>query len=271
MKGPIRALVLGGGGAKGMVALGALHYHRSSFDLKVISGTSIGSIIGALLGCGYSPTDIMELAITFNPQLKFSFAQWTTTYGLCAVASILEPAFAAIDAKIGAKSTFKTYMDATGIDLVVCAGNVTRGVTTYFRASTHPDLELRLALAASCSVPCLFSAVEIGGELYVDGGGSDNFPHLPIPQELAPYTLGVRLIGLSSTPPPITGPVDFLLRLTVLMTSSPHQMPPEMTYLELRAPEIPFVPSGGMDAPTAKYFFDRGYKDAWSMDRTIVL
>lgn len=265
----IRALVLGGGGAKGFVALGALHYHRREMDLRVVSGTSIGSVIGSLIGCGYTPTEIMELAVSLEPQIKFSFGQWATSYGLCEVRSLLGPAFRALDARVGEGATFARYLEVTGVDLIVCAGNVTRGVTVYFRAATHPDVLVADAIAASCSVPCLFSAVDIGGELYVDGGGSDNFPHLPIPREMSSETLGIRLIGLSSTPPPISGPVDFLLRLTVLMTSSPHQMSPEMTYLELRAPEIPFVPTTKWELADARRFFDRGYKDAWSLDRKV--
>lgn len=269
---PIKALVLGGGGAKGMVALGALHYHERNFNLEIISGTSIGSVIGALIGAGYPAAHIRDLALNVDPsKTRINLSQWTTTYGLCNVSTILEPAFIALEAKLGPDPTLARYVDVTGIDLVVCAGNVTRGVTTYFRAATHPNLTLRKAISASCAVPCLFEAVEIAGELYVDGGGSDNLPHLPVPAELAQWTVCIRLIGLSFNPPPISGPVDFLLRLTVLMTSSPHPVKPGMTYIELRAPEIPFVPASGMDSSAVKYFFDRGYKDAWSLDRVISL
>jgi patatin-like phospholipase/acyl hydrolase len=57
------AVVLSGGGIKGLLTLGALHYHymKGDFDMKYVHtyvGTSIGSDINLLLVCGYTPLEI---------------------------------------------------------------------------------------------------------------------------------------------------------------------------------------------------------------------
>ena len=55
-------LALGSGGAKGFAELGALKaFEEAGIEFDMISGTSIGSIIGAFYADGYSVTDINEM------------------------------------------------------------------------------------------------------------------------------------------------------------------------------------------------------------------
>ena len=64
-------LVLSGGGAKGIAHVGlikALEEHNIPIDY--ITGTSMGSIVGALYAMGYTPDEMMEI---FNSQ---EFLDW---------------------------------------------------------------------------------------------------------------------------------------------------------------------------------------------------
>ena len=55
-------LVLSGGGTRGFAHIGALHaLEEAGIRTDVISGTSVGSIVGALYADGYSPTQMLEL------------------------------------------------------------------------------------------------------------------------------------------------------------------------------------------------------------------
>jgi NTE family protein len=55
-------LALGSGGAKGFAELGVLRaFEENGIEFDIVSGTSIGSIIGAFYANGYTSTDIGEL------------------------------------------------------------------------------------------------------------------------------------------------------------------------------------------------------------------
>lgn len=58
----VLGIALGGGGAKGYFHVGALMaLNESGIKFGAVSGTSIGSIVGATYALGYSPKDICEL------------------------------------------------------------------------------------------------------------------------------------------------------------------------------------------------------------------
>lgn len=60
---PKVGLVLGGGGARGFVQVGALQaFKEEGIDFDICVGTSVGSIIGALYCAGIEPEEIAEAA-----------------------------------------------------------------------------------------------------------------------------------------------------------------------------------------------------------------
>ena len=62
-------LVLGGGGARGFVQVGALKaFYERNIDFDICVGTSVGSIVGALYCAGIKPDEIVEAA----EKLEFS-------------------------------------------------------------------------------------------------------------------------------------------------------------------------------------------------------
>ena len=47
------SLVLGGGGARGLAHIGVIHWlEDNGFDIRSISGCSIGALIGGIYACG---------------------------------------------------------------------------------------------------------------------------------------------------------------------------------------------------------------------------
>jgi NTE family protein len=158
-------LVLSGGGAWGFAHIGLLRA-LDEFGLSpgIISGTSMGALIGALYADGYSWNDMLQVAARIK---YFHFAgihlpnrgllEMTWTEKL--LKSVLRA---------------KTF-DALQKQLVVTAVNLTRGTVVHFRSGTLID-----KIIASASVPVIFKPVEIDGEDYVDGGLLDNFPVLTL-------------------------------------------------------------------------------------------
>ena len=81
-KSPKVGLALSGGGALGYAHIGFLQamkeYH---FDVDVVSGTSMGSIIGALYCAGFSPIEILELVDKENMNRVLSIVRFSPSFG----------------------------------------------------------------------------------------------------------------------------------------------------------------------------------------------
>src|SRR5437762_49683 len=82
-------LVLGPGGIKGFIELGALLYFEQQTQflsqIKIIIGVSIGSMIGLLYTSGFTVSDIIEMALTmdfFKDIFSFSAINITKKMGL---------------------------------------------------------------------------------------------------------------------------------------------------------------------------------------------
>lgn len=59
----VQALVLSGGGARGLAHIGVLEVlEAGGFEAEIVAGTSMGSIIGALWAAGKSAGEILEIA-----------------------------------------------------------------------------------------------------------------------------------------------------------------------------------------------------------------
>jgi len=131
---------------------------------SIASGTSAGSIIAALYAYGYKPDAIFQqiknLSILKSMRPSWAKAGFFTMDGLrdMLLKVIPENDFAALK-----------------IPLIVAATDIRKAKIQYFSKG-----ELAPAIMASCSIPAIFSPVNLNGGLYVDGGLLDNFPVLPI-------------------------------------------------------------------------------------------
>lgn len=154
-------IALSGGGARGISHLGVLKaLDEFGVRLDYISGTSTGALVGALYSYGLSPERIFELIVNtrFFSSLR---PAWTWT-GLVNMDGLRE-----LILKLVPENNF----DALKIPLTIAATNLTRGKAEYFTTG-----QLIPAVLASCCVPVLFNPVNVNGEVYVDGGVTDNLP-----------------------------------------------------------------------------------------------
>jgi NTE family protein len=168
-KDPGVGLVLSGGGARGMAHLGIIKaLAEMGIQISAVSGTSAGSIIGALYCYGYSTDEIFTFISTGF--FKAVRPAWTIS-GLLSLEVLGSELLKYMPA-----NRFESLM----IKLAVAATNLEIGEVKYFRSGA-----LIPAILASSCVPAVFKPVEIGNSLYVDGGITDNLPVKPIKDECA--------------------------------------------------------------------------------------
>lgn len=167
-------IVLSGGGARGVVHLGVLKaLAEMGVVIDRISGTSAGSLVGALYASGLTPDQIIDLIkkIGFMKAVK---PAWTWT------------GFLKMD---GLQQLLRQHLrvqsfEELAIPLTVAATDIRKGQVHYFSTG-----EIIPAVLASCSIPVIFNPVSINGNLYVDGGLVDNLPVKPI-RESCDFIIG---------------------------------------------------------------------------------
>lgn len=154
-------LVLSGGGARGICHIGILKaLEELDVPVHLISGTSIGAIVGAFYANGLTPEQILDI------MLKTSFFKsirpaWTLK-GLLSMRTLRD---------LIHKHISHDSFESLAIPLTVAATEIRKGKSVYFSAGP-----LIPALLASSCVPVVFNPFPLNGGVYVDGGVLDNLP-----------------------------------------------------------------------------------------------
>lgn len=154
-------IALSGGGARGFAHLGVLQaMNERGFYPDVIAGTSAGSLAGVLYADGYEPHDIFEI---FR---KTRFTEIIAT-------TLSQEGFFKTT---GLRAMLKKHLNAERfedlkIPLYVVASDLEAGEAHIFSKG-----DLVPAVTASCSVPIVFTPMEIEERHYIDGGVFLNFP-----------------------------------------------------------------------------------------------
>ena len=158
-------LVLSGGGARGVAHIGILKaLDEMGVQFSMVSGTSAGSIVGALYAYGYKPDEIFSLIKTLSI-FKTVRPAWTWT-GLLRMDGLQE---------LLLKHLPENSFEKLKLPLTVAATEIRKGRIEYFNTG-----ELVPAILSSCSIPAVFNPMSFNGGLYVDGGLFDNLPVRPI-------------------------------------------------------------------------------------------
>ena len=171
---PRVALVIGGGGAKGAAAIGALKYvEASGIPIDMVVGTSAGAIIGGLYAVGYNAEQLDSLyraqdwihllSDMATPQWK----RWSRVKGIPGVMRG-ERFTQRLDSLLGRRTC---PFDSLPIPLRCVAVDVRR-----FSEVTLDSGNVALAIRASMAVPLAFTTVERDSMLLVDGGLLNNLP-----------------------------------------------------------------------------------------------
>jgi NTE family protein len=157
------ALVLGGGGARTIAQIGVIEVLKeNNIPIDMIVGTSGGSVIGALYADKPDPENLKKIGLNFKKSdiLKLSLKdaiEGTTS---------LRGGF---DGSVGEKFLEQTLTSREfkelKIPLIAIATDIKSGKTVAIRSG-----KIAPAVRASCSIPGLFSPVEMYGMTLVDGG-----------------------------------------------------------------------------------------------------
>ncbi len=241
------ALVLSGGGARGLAHVGAvIGYERRGHDAAIVVGTSMGSIVGAFYAVGYSPAVIDEIIRAedwreiFTPfpapigpsrTLRYPVLRLQTEGGR----SFTTPGYVP-DWRINRRLT-QFFFGASAR----ARGDFDR-LPRRFRSMTA-DLEdgtllplatgdLARAVRASMAAAGFFAPVKWGERLLTDGGISDYLPVDEARHLGADRVIAVDVLRPSGTLPN-SGAMAVARRSVELMTlrSRHEQIPPDVLIL----------------------------------------
>lgn len=217
-------VVLSGGGAKGMAHIGVLKVlEKAGIPIDVVTGTSIGSIVGGLYAIGYNAHSLDSMVRKQD---------WT--YVITDKEDFRNQSY--LDRK-----KMNTYLFSTGLTFgkrdmgggglirgknlaelfsQLCVGfcdsiNFSRDLPIPFACVATNIMDnsevvfhsgrLPQAMRASMAIPAAFSPVRIGDMVLVDGGLKNNFP-VDVAREMgAEIVIGVTLNGKAKSAEDMTG------------------------------------------------------------------
>jgi NTE family protein len=177
---PAIGLALGGGFARGIAHIGVLKVlEEEGIPVRVVTGTSVGALIGAAYCSGLSIAELEDVA----HKVRFTtFARWTLSrYGFASNDRMV--AFLNRTLKV------KTFEELR-IPLGVSATDFNTGEGVVFHSGSIVD-----PVRASCAYPGMSLPVEIRGRYLVDGMLSHPVPTRPLREMGADRVLAVHLKG----------------------------------------------------------------------------
>lgn len=168
--------IFGGGAIRGIAYIGAIKaLTELNIKIDTLAGSSVGSVVAALLAVGYNAEEINDLLIHVNFELfrdiHFSlnkdfalskgniFTEW--------VRECIEKKFYGIHYKKGENAPV-TFNDID-TKLVILTTDLNKFKPYEFSTFETPDFEIAQAVRISCSMPGLMTPVEIENRKLVDG------------------------------------------------------------------------------------------------------
>jgi NTE family protein len=196
-KRPRIGLALGGGGARGMAHIGVIRaLEQLHVPVDYVVGTSMGSIVGGLYACGYTPDEIEKLVKTihwdtlfqdapdrpeqsfrqkeddFEHLIPFDFGLNFKKGGLVLPPGLIAGSklgYVLESAMLGCSSV--PDFDHLRIPFRAVATDIQTG-EPYVMSKGN----LARTIRASMAIPAIFTPVEVEGRLLIDGGESQNLP-----------------------------------------------------------------------------------------------
>lgn len=208
------AVVLSGGGAKGMAHIGVLKViEKAGIPVDIITGTSMGSIIGGLYSIGYNAHSLDSMVrkqdwtfvisdrenmvnqslddqrsqYTYALSRGFSFGKRNNDDGGLIKGKNLKELFQTLCTGYTDSLDFSKDLP---IPFACVATNIIDNSEVDFHSGYLPQ-----AMRASMAIPAAFSPVRIGDKVLVDGGLRNNYPADVARQMGADIIIGVTVQG----------------------------------------------------------------------------
>ena len=222
-------VVLSGGGAKGMAHIGVLKVlEKAGIPIDIVTGTSMGSIIGGLYSIGYNANALDSMVrvqdwsyvITDREDLRrqsLSDRQKQNTYAFTTGLTIGKKDMQA-GGFVKGKNLAELFQQlCTGytdsldfsrdlrIPFACVATNVIDNSEVDFHSGRLPQ-----AMRASMAIPAAFSPVRIGDMVLVDGGLKNNYPADIARQMGADIIIGVTVQGAPKVAEDMGGTMSIL-------------------------------------------------------------
>ena len=185
------AVVLSGGGAKGLAHVGVLQgLEERGYDSDIVVGTSMGAVVGALYAAGYTPEQVRE---------RIAAVEWALLFGPTPMLvgpdrDVRHPQFA-IDLDLSRRRVSRGLLGQWRINHALSRllfeanarsrGDFDRLARRYRAVATDlktgetvviDEGDLARAARASMAVPGFFAPVNWGDLILVDGGITNNLP-----------------------------------------------------------------------------------------------
>lgn len=211
---PRVAVVLSGGGAKGVAHIGVLKViERAGIPVDIVTGTSMGSIIGGLYSCGWTADRLdsmvrrQDWAFLLSDKDDYyaqdlNARQKLTTYAYSKSFSLSRKSRLDDAGLIHGKNLMKLFrqltagytdsmsFDSLPIPFACVATNIVDNTEYDFHSGVLAE-----AMRTSMSIPAAFSPVRKGGMVLVDGGLRNNYP-ADIARDMgADYIIGATVQG----------------------------------------------------------------------------
>lgn len=233
-------LVLSGGGAKGFAHLGVLQaLHENHITFNAYSGTSAGAIVAAFLANNIKPyhafTELNSKNVFDFGKIHLPIDGFLSLNGLIDSLETLLP--------------FKKIEDCPN-ELYIAATNLLDGKIEYFNTGN-----IALSVAASASIPVLFSPTYINNKPYADGGIIDNLPVEPLKNKVQ------HIVAINISP---IQPINELSGIRAIAERSFQLGINAATRENLKSCDVVITPKGmrefdSLSSSAAEQIFEAGY------------
>ncbi len=177
------SLVLGSGGARGYAHIGIIEVlEKSGYEIRSISGSSMGALIGGLYACG-KLNDYKEWVLSLDifsvlKLVDFSFASTGAIKG--------DKVFDVLEALVGKD----VMIENLPIDFTAVATDLNTQKEVWFQEG-----DLLEAIRASIAIPTVFTPQSNNKQLLVDGGILNPLPTVPLLSDTNDLLIAVNLNG----------------------------------------------------------------------------
>lgn len=199
---PSVGLALGSGAARGLAHIGVLEvFEKYKIPIDIISGASIGALIGGLYACGMPIAEMRKIAESATRKSLLSWADITVPrQGILGGSRIEE----FLEKATGGKSFAETV-----IPFAVCAADIRTGEEVPIDTG-----KLSRAIRASISIPGVFVPVNMGRRVLVDGGIVN-----PVPVDYLKALGADVIVAVDIIPAPKAKPQKRLSTIDILLNA----------------------------------------------------